>query len=91
MRASDELLHSVAVRVTDIGTQAALLPSEAHRAAFLAERCGELVQEAYRSGMDEPSALILARSCVEGAEQIMRIVGSWHAGSRRASLGSPLR
>lgn len=27
---------------TDIGTQAALLPSEADRADFLAERCGEL-------------------------------------------------
>jgi hypothetical protein len=66
MRASDELLHSVTVW----GTQAALLPSEADRAAFLAERWGELVQEAYRSGMDEPSALILARSCVEGAERI---------------------
>jgi hypothetical protein len=72
MRASDELLHSVTVWVTDIGTQAALLPSEADRAAFLAERCRELLEEACRSGMDEPSALIFARSCVEGAERIMR-------------------
>jgi hypothetical protein len=72
MRASDELLHSVTVCVTDMGAQAALLPSEGARAAFLAERYGELVQEACRSGMDEPTALILARSCVEGAERIMR-------------------
>jgi hypothetical protein len=72
MRASDELLHSVTVWVTDIGTQAALLPSEADRAAFLAERCRELLEEACRSGMDEPSALIFARSCVEGAERVMR-------------------
>jgi len=72
MRASDELLHSVTVWVTDIGTQAALLASEPARAAFLAARCRELVEEACRSGMDESSALILARSCVDGAERVMR-------------------
>jgi hypothetical protein len=72
MRASDELLHSVTVWVTDIGTQAALFQSEPARAAFLAARGRELVEEACRSGMDEPSALILARSCVDGAERVMR-------------------
>ena len=72
MQTSDELLRSVTVWVPDIGTQAALLPSEADRAAFLAERCRELLEEACRSGMDEPSVLIFARSCVEGAERIMR-------------------
>jgi hypothetical protein len=72
MRASDQLLDSVTVWVTHIGTQAALLPSEAARAAFLVERCNELVQEASLSGMDEPSVLILARSCIEGAERVMR-------------------
>ena len=72
MQASDELLNIVTVWVTDIGTQAALLASEVDRAAFLAKRCSELVQEACRSGMDEPAALILAQSCVDGAERIMR-------------------
>ena len=45
MRASDELLHSVTVWVTDIGTQAALLSCEAARAAFLAERCESLLKK----------------------------------------------
>lgn len=72
MRASDELAHSVAAWVIDIGTRAAQLPSQVARAAFLAERCGDLVQEACRFGMDEHDALILAQSCVEGAERVMR-------------------
>jgi hypothetical protein len=71
MRASDELLHSVAEWVTDIGTRAAQLPSKAARAAFFADRYREIVEEACRSGMDEPSALILAQSCVQGAERVM--------------------
>ena len=69
MRASDELLHSVAEWVTDIGTRAAQLPSKAARAAFFADRYREIVEEACR--LDEPSALILAQSCVQGAERVM--------------------
>jgi hypothetical protein len=71
MRASDELLHSVAVWVTDIGMRAAQLPSKTARASFLADKCRELVEEACQSGMDEPSALVLAQSCAEGAERVM--------------------
>ena len=71
MRASEELLHSVRLWVSDIGVRAAQLPSKAARAAFLAERHREIVEEARRSGMDEPDALILADSCVEGANRVM--------------------
>jgi hypothetical protein len=43
MRASDELLHSVAEWVTDIGTRAAQLPSKAARARhFLPTGTGRL-------------------------------------------------
>jgi hypothetical protein len=52
--------------------RAAQLPSKAARAAFLAERHGEIMEEARRLGMDEHDAMILARSCVEGAESVMQ-------------------
>jgi hypothetical protein len=71
MRASEELLHSVTLWVSDIGMRAAQLPSKAARAAFLADRHREIVDEARRSGMDEPEALILADSCVDGAHRVM--------------------
>jgi len=71
MRASEELLHNVTLWVSDIGMRAAQLPTQAARAVFLAERCSELLREAYRSGMGEHDALMLAQSCVEGAERVM--------------------
>ncbi|HEV2186897.1 MAG TPA: hypothetical protein VGR70_06800 [Stellaceae bacterium] len=52
--------------------RAAQFPSKPARAAFLAERHHEIMEEARRSGMSERAALILAHSCVEGAEKIMR-------------------
>jgi hypothetical protein len=72
MDASEELIRDVSLWVTDIGMRAAQLPSKTARASFLADKCRKLVEEARRSGIDEPSALILAQSCVDGAERIMR-------------------
>jgi hypothetical protein len=71
MRASEELLHSVRLWVSDIGVRAAQLPSKTARATFLAERHQEIVEEARRSGMDEADARILAGSCVDGANRVM--------------------
>jgi hypothetical protein len=71
MRASEELLHSVRLWVSDIGIRAAQLPSKAARATFLAERHREIVEEARRAGMDEADARILADSCVDGATRVM--------------------
>ena len=72
MGVTDELKRDVMLWATEVGTQAAQLPSKAARAAFLAERHREIMEEARRSGMDKHDALILARSCVEGAERVMR-------------------
>jgi hypothetical protein len=72
MGVSEELMRHVALWATDVGMRAARLPSKAARAAFLAERHSEIMEETRRSGMAEPDGLILAQSCVEGAERIMR-------------------
>jgi hypothetical protein len=72
MCATEDLIRNVTQWATEVGKRAAQLPSEAARAAFLAERHREIMEEAGRSGMSERDALILAQSCVEGAERIMR-------------------
>jgi hypothetical protein len=72
MRATEELNRNVAKWVTEVGMLAAQLPSKPARTAFLAERHHEIMEEARRSGMSERDALILAHSCAEGAEKIMR-------------------
>jgi hypothetical protein len=72
MRATEELIRNVAQWVTEVGRRAAQLPSKSARAAFLAERHHEIMEEARRSGMSDRDALILANSCAEGAEKIMR-------------------
>jgi hypothetical protein len=72
MRATEELIRNVAQWVTEVGRRAAQLPSKPARAAFLAERHHEIMEEARRSGMNDRDALILANSCAEGAEKIMR-------------------
>jgi hypothetical protein len=72
MCSTEELSRNVAQWATEVGMHAARLPSEAARAAFLAEQHHEIMEEAGRSGMNERDALILAQSCVEGAERIMR-------------------
>jgi hypothetical protein len=72
MCATEELIRNVAQWATEVGMRAAQLPSKPARAAFLAEQHHEIMEEAGRSGMSERDALILAQSCVEGAERIMR-------------------
>ena len=72
MGVTEELKRDVMLWATEVGTRAAQLPSKAARAAFFAERHREIMEEARRSGMDKPDALILARSCVEGAKRVMR-------------------
>jgi hypothetical protein len=72
MGVTEELKRDVMLWATEVGTRAAQLPSKAARAAFLAERHREIMEESRRLGMDEHDALILARSCVEGAERVMR-------------------
>jgi hypothetical protein len=72
MRVTEELNRDVGLWVTEIGMRAAQLPSKAARAAFLADRHREIMEETRRSGMDERDALILARSCVDGAERVMQ-------------------
>jgi hypothetical protein len=70
--ATEELISNVAQWAIEVGARAAQLPSEVARAAFLANRHREIMEESLRSGMGERNALILAQSCVEGAEPIMR-------------------
>jgi hypothetical protein len=72
MCVTEELIRNVAQWATEVGVRAAQLPSKPARAAFLAEQHHEIMEAAGRSGMSERDALILARSCVEGAERIMR-------------------
>jgi hypothetical protein len=72
MGVTEELKRDVMLWATEVGTRAAQLPSKAARAAFLAERHREIMEESRRLGMDKHDALILARSCVEGAERVMR-------------------
>jgi hypothetical protein len=71
MCGTEELIRKIAQWATEVGTRAAQFPSKPARAAFLAEQHHEIMEEARRSGMSEPDALILAQSCVEGAEKIM--------------------
>jgi hypothetical protein len=71
MEASEELMRHVALWATDVGMRAARLPSKAARVTFLAGRHREIMEEARRLGMAEHDGLILAQSCVEGAERIM--------------------
>lgn len=72
MCATEELIRNVAQWATEVGIRAAQLASKSARAAFLAEKHHEIMEEAGRSGMSERDALILAQSCIEGAERIMR-------------------
>jgi hypothetical protein len=72
MHVSEELKRNVGLWATEVGMRAAQLPSKAARAAFLAERHGEIMEEARRLGMDDHDAMILARSCVDGADRVMR-------------------
>jgi hypothetical protein len=69
---TEELNRYVGLWVTEIGVRAAQLPSKAARAAFLADKHREIMEEMRRSGVDERDALILARSCVDGAERVMQ-------------------
>lgn len=72
MQPSEARTRSAAQWATDVGLLAARLPSEAARAAFLAKQCRQIMEEARGSGMSEHDTLILAQSCVDGAERIMR-------------------
>jgi hypothetical protein len=72
MCTTEELTRKVAQWATEVGMRAAQLPSKPARAAFLAAQHREIMKEAGRSGMSECDALILAQSCVEGADRIMR-------------------
>jgi hypothetical protein len=66
------LTRAVAFWATEVGANAAQLPSPAARSAFLAAWHRELVANARRFGMDENGATALADSCVDGAQKIMR-------------------
>jgi len=72
MGVSEELIRDVSMWVTEIGTRAAQLPTQAARSAFLAEKYRELMLETRRLGMDEHDAVILVQACVVGAERIMQ-------------------
>ena len=87
MGATEELIRSVAQWAIEVGLRAAQFPSEPARAAFLAERHHEIMEEARRSGMSERDALMLAHSCTEGAEKIIAgAVSSRDADAGRASI-----
>jgi DNA-binding Lrp family transcriptional regulator len=83
---TEELIRNVAQWATEVGVRAAQLPSKSARATFLAEKHHEIMEEAGRSGMSERDALILAQSCVEGAERIMRELLARGKGERSSSI-----
>ncbi len=65
------LTQTIAAWATEVAMRAAQCPSGQARAAFLAERHRELIEDARREGMAEADARLLADSCIEGAERIM--------------------
>jgi hypothetical protein len=70
METSEELIRDVSLWVTDVGVQAAQLPTQPARACFLAAKFAELMAVAHQTGMNEHDAVILAQACIEGAERV---------------------
>jgi hypothetical protein len=68
----EDLTRKIAIWATEVGMHAAQLPSTEARSAFLAEHHRTLVAAAQKQGMEEHAAGVLADSCVDGAERIMK-------------------
>jgi hypothetical protein len=87
---SEEPTQKVAAWATEVALQAAQLPTARARSAYLADRHRELLAGAREQGMGEADAKILADTCVQGAQRIMKgllarggPVSGW-TGTRRA-------
>jgi hypothetical protein len=84
---TENLTKTIVAWATQIASDAAELPSQRARDAYLAERRRELMAGALAEGTAERDAAMLADACVDAARRILAELLAHRAGSDGGSRG----